>query len=32
VLCKGLPGAAELGALERLADDIARKHRENGFT
>jgi flavorubredoxin len=31
VLCKGLPGAAELGALERLADDIARKHRENGF-
>lgn len=31
VLCRGLPSAAEFEALDRLADTIAQKHRENGF-
>lgn len=32
VLCKGVPGAGDFDALNRLADAIAQKHRENGFT
>jgi len=31
VLCKGLPLQADLEALDRLADTVARKHRESGF-
>lgn len=31
VLCKGGPDPAAFAALERLADVIAEKHRENGF-
>jgi flavorubredoxin len=31
VLCKGFPDQAAFAALDRLADTIARKHRENGF-
>ena len=30
VLCKGLPDQAAFSALERLADAIAQKHKENG--
>ncbi len=30
VLCKGMPGEADYEALDRLADTIAKKHRENG--
>jgi flavorubredoxin len=32
VLCKGLPGEADLAALDGLADTIARKHKEHGFS
>jgi flavorubredoxin len=32
VLCKGLPGAENFAALDRLAEEIATKHRENAFT
>jgi len=31
VLCKGLPADTDLASLERLADNIAKKHNENGF-
>lgn len=31
VLCKGFPDQAAFAALDRLAETIARKHRENGF-
>jgi flavorubredoxin len=31
VLCKGLPDQAAFAALERLADTIAQRHRENGL-
>lgn len=31
VLCKGLPDQAVFAALERLADAIAQRHRENGL-
>jgi flavorubredoxin len=31
VLCKGMPDQAAFAALDRLADAIAQKHRENGF-
>jgi hypothetical protein len=31
VLCKGMPDQATFAALERLADAIAQKHKENGF-
>lgn len=31
VLCKGVPLQADLEALDRLADTVARKHRENGL-
>jgi flavorubredoxin len=31
VLCKGYPREADFKALERLADAIARKHKENRF-
>jgi flavorubredoxin len=31
VLCKGMPDQPAFSALERLADAIAQKHRENGF-
>lgn len=31
VLCKGLPDQAAFAALERLADAIAQRHRENGL-
>ena len=31
VLCKGLPLAADLEALDRLARTIAEKHKEEGF-
>jgi flavorubredoxin len=31
VLCKGLPSEADYGALDKLADAIAAKHREKGF-
>ena len=32
VLCKGFPREADFKALDNLADTIAEKHRENGFT
>jgi flavorubredoxin len=32
ILCKGLPGEAEFTALEGLADTIAKKHKEHGFS
>ena len=32
VLCKGYPKDEDIHALENLADTIAEKHRENGFT
>ncbi|MDD5204783.1 MAG: FprA family A-type flavoprotein, partial [Desulfobacterales bacterium] len=32
VLCKGVPSAPDYEALEHLADTIAQKHEENGFT
>jgi flavorubredoxin len=32
VLCKGLPKDDTFGALDLLADAIAAKHRESGFT
>jgi len=32
VLCKGLPREADFKALDRLADAIAQKHKEQGFT
>jgi flavorubredoxin len=32
VLVKGFPKEADFRALDTLADDIARKHRENGFS
>jgi flavorubredoxin len=32
VLCKGVPSADTFNALDALADEIARKHKENGFT
>ncbi|MBI2836088.1 MAG: FprA family A-type flavoprotein [Chloroflexi bacterium] len=32
VICKGLPKEADLMALDALADTIAQKHKENGFT
>ena len=31
VLCKGVPRAADFDALNRLAEAIAQKHRENNF-
>lgn len=31
VLCKGLPRSADFHALDKLADTIAAKHREQGF-
>lgn len=31
VLCKGIPLQPDLEALDRLADTIAQKHRENGL-
>jgi flavorubredoxin len=31
VLCKGLPRPTDFEALEKLAETIARKHREAGF-
>jgi len=31
VLCKGVPLEADFQALDRLADAIAQKHKENGF-
>jgi len=31
VLCKGRPGEAEFTALDRLADSIAARHKEQGF-
>lgn len=31
VLCKGMPDQTAFSALERLADAIAQKQRENGF-
>jgi flavorubredoxin len=31
VLCKGLPRKADFQALEKLADTIAKKHKEAGF-
>ncbi len=31
VLCKGYPKDEDIQALEKLADTIAEKHRENGF-
>ena len=32
VICKGLPGEADLKALDKLASTIADKHKEHGFT
>jgi len=32
VLVKGYPKEADFQALDALAEDIARKHRENGFS
>ncbi len=32
VLCKGLPREADFQALDSLADTIAKKHKEHGFT
>jgi flavorubredoxin len=32
VLVKGFPKEADFRAIDALADDIARKHRENGFS
>jgi len=32
VLCKGLPREADFKALDRLADTIAQKHKEQSFT
>jgi hypothetical protein len=31
VMVKGLPDEKTLAALDRLADDIARKHKENNI-
>jgi len=31
VICRGLPREKDFQALDRLADTIAEKHRENGF-
>jgi len=31
VICRGLPRDKDFQALDRLADAIAEKHRENGF-
>jgi len=31
VMVKGLPDEKTLAALDRLADDIARKHKENSI-
>ena len=31
VLVQGLPGEKCIGGLDRLADDIARKHKETGI-
>ena len=31
ILCKGMPDQSAFSALERLADAIGQKHRENGF-
>jgi flavorubredoxin len=31
VLCKGVPSETDFEALDRLADTIAAKHKENGF-
>jgi flavorubredoxin len=31
VLCKGLPREADFKALDKLADTIAQKHKEQGF-
>jgi flavorubredoxin len=32
VLCKGMPDQTAFSALDRLADTIAQKHREQGFS
>jgi flavorubredoxin len=32
VMVKGLPDETTFGALDRLADDIAKKHRDNNIT
>ena len=32
VLCKGLPKEADFKSLDRLADTIAQKHKENNFS
>lgn len=32
ILCKGYPKEADFKALDNLADAIAQKHKENGFT
>ncbi|OGO16644.1 MAG: MBL fold hydrolase [Chloroflexi bacterium RBG_16_48_7] len=32
VLCKGVPREADFKALDRLADSIAEKHRQNNFS
>ena len=32
VLCKGFPGEADFKALDKLADTIARKHKDNNFS
>lgn len=32
VLCKGVPSETDFGALDRLADAIAQKHKENNLT
>jgi hypothetical protein len=31
VLARGLPTGSDLGELDRLADAIAKKHRDNGM-
>lgn len=31
VLCKGVPSGSDFEALDKLADAIAEKHKENGF-
>ena len=32
VLCKGVPSETDFKALDQLADTIAQRHKENGFT
>lgn len=32
VLCKGIPSEGDLRTLDQLAETIAQKHKENGFT